>query len=68
MRCKKDCEFIININNSNLHLQSCGKASSRNKTKHLQNLEYGVKGGGNNKKERYRIPPKLIEDWLTYME
>ena len=68
MRCKKDCEFIVKVNDTDYHLQNCGNSKCNKKTRHLQNLEYGVKGGGNNKKERYRIPPKLIEDWLTYME
>ena len=48
-RCNKDCDFMIKINDSFLHLQSCGRNSRTNK------------------KERYRIPPELIKDWLNYM-
>ena len=60
--CKLDCEYIFN----NRHLQSCGNTETRNRNKHITNIE-GIKGGGNNKTERYRIPPLLIKDWISQM-
>ena len=74
LRCNNDCEFLVEVDDKKYHLQNCGKASSRNKTKkyHINTVGGGkgeyLKGGGNNKTERYRIPPKLIEDWISYME
>ena len=50
-RCNKDCNFII----ENTHIKGIGRQKEN------------IKGGGNNKQERYRIPPELIKDWLNYM-
>lgn len=56
------CDNIFN----NRHLQSCGNKETRRRNKHITNIE-GIKGGGNNKTERYRIPPLLIKDFLSQM-
>jgi len=60
--CKKDCNFIYN----NVHLQNCGDSKLQKKTSNIITDE-GIKGGGNDKKTRYRIPPLLIKDWLSQM-
>ena len=67
LRCNNDCEFLVEINNKKYHLQNCGNSRCQRRTKHITSND-GIKGGGNNKTERYRIPPKLIEDWISYME
>ena len=62
--CKKDCNNIIEINNTKGHKGSCGNGRFNKKLKkHAKDVskEYG---GGNNKLDRYRIPPKLINELL----
>ena len=66
-RCEKDCDFLVEVNDNLYHLQNCGNSRCNKKTKHFTTIE-GIKGGGNSRKERYRIPPKLIEEWLSYMK
>lgn len=66
LRCNKDCDFLVEVNKTIYHLQNCGNSKCMKKTRNITNIE-GIKGGGNNRQERYRIPPKLIEDWLEYM-
>ena len=61
-KCENNCNFIYN----KVHLQTIGKAALRNKTKHITSVE-GIKGGGQDKKERYRIPPLLIHAWFEKM-
>ncbi len=70
--CCMDCEFIVDVSNVKCHLQQCGNNRLRKLTRH----EYGigrfgegkiVKGGGNSRTERHRIPPELVESWLSYM-
>ena len=73
-RCEKDCDFLVEVDDKLYHLKSCGNAKSHHKTKqfHLNTIGGGngkyLKGGGNNRKDRYKIPPKLIEEWLSYMK
>tara|TARA_E500000318_G_scaffold90781_2_gene88844 strand:- start:2826 stop:3536 length:711 start_codon:yes stop_codon:yes gene_type:complete len=75
-RCNKDCDFIVETGNSFLHLQNCGNSKCNAKTKnfHLKGIGRGtdkgenIKGGGNNKKDRYKIPPELVKEWLKYMD
>jgi len=51
--CKKDCENIVEIENSKGH-------KIKKHTKDVNNV-----GGGSNKLERYRIPSKIIEELLN---
>jgi hypothetical protein len=61
--CKNDCENMVVIGESKLHITNCGNTERINKVKkHLKNI--GGIGGGTNRLERYRIPPKLIEELL----
>ena len=80
--CKCDCGNLIP--GTKLHSQSIGGGKvvldngkvkrirhkhTREKYKDYKNIQVYVKGGGNNKDERYRIPPKLIDELipdLTY--
>ena len=64
--CKKDCDNMINIDNSIYHQDNCGNSKIRKKIrefhkKHKKDCSKNV-GGGNNRLDRYRIPPLLIED------
>ena len=51
-RCKLDCENIININGIKKHKKTFGSMDKSQK----------CVGGGSNRLERYRIPPKLINE------
>jgi len=65
--CKKDCENIIIIKKENkkdkkLHIKNCGNTERLNIVK--KNSK-DISKNCTNKLERYRIPPKLIEDLLN---
>ena len=57
------------------HLQNCGNSKCNAKTKnfHLKGIGRGtdkgenIKGGGNNKKDRYKIPPELVKEWFVWL-
>ena len=65
--CKSDCEFMVKTANHKYHLQNCGNQKQTKLTQHLKTIE-GIKGGGNHRTERYRIPPLLIGSWFDAME
>ena len=76
--CKKDCNSIEN----NKHKVNFGgsksvkdgdkiikvkSAEERKKYKDFPNIQPYLKGGGNNRNERYRIPPNLIQELLPIL-
>ena len=68
--CKKDCKNIIIIKEENkkdkkLHINNCGNKKILNIVKrHSKDVSKNY-GSGTNKLERYRIPPKLINELLA---
>ena len=65
--CKKDCENIIIIKEENkkdkkLHIKNCGNTERLNIVKKYSK---DICVNTTTKLERYRIPPKLIEDLLN---
>jgi len=74
-KCKKDCENIIEIGMhkgrvgtsktviDNGKIIRVNTATLRKKYKHMKDVSKDV-GGGENRLERYRIPPKLITELL----
>ena len=49
------------------HLSSCAnKIKTNQNLKHIKNMGT-IKGGGNSKKDRYRIPPLLVKEWVECM-
>ena len=68
--CKNDCEFIIDVNTKKLrekkrllHKANCGNTERIQAVK-KHNKNTNDLGGGTNRLERYRIPPKLIKELL----
>tara|TARA_R110001592_G_scaffold9704_8_gene51369 strand:- start:914 stop:1627 length:714 start_codon:yes stop_codon:yes gene_type:complete len=57
--CNKQCGNMVKINDKHIHKSNCGNsAQNRLVRKHKKNIHDF--GGGTNRLERYRIPPKLI--------
>ena len=61
--CKKDCDNIITIEGHIIHSKDLG-TNQRNKLTKKHSKDIGGKFKTSNKYERYRIPAKLIEEFL----
>tara|TARA_R100000655_G_scaffold72423_1_gene110936 strand:+ start:3012 stop:3731 length:720 start_codon:yes stop_codon:yes gene_type:complete len=63
--CNKNCGNMIKVGNKHIHKSNCGNS---NNLKIANNYRKSIKEGGEtlrvstNRLERYRIPPKLIEE------
>ena len=63
-KCNNDCEHMVKISEKRkIHINNLGNEKCRKAAKKHAKLISDI-GGGNNRLERYRIPPKLIEDLL----
>jgi site-specific DNA-cytosine methylase len=77
--CKKDCglieygKHIVNFGGSKM-IKDDGKLikvkskENRIKYKNYKNIQPYLKGGGNNREERYRIPPNLIRELFNQIK
>lgn len=64
--CKKDCKFIIKIDEKITHQKNCGNKQCNDLVKkyNKDNKNNNDPSGGTSKLERYRIPPQLIKELL----
>ena len=69
--CNKKCGNMITIDNRHLHISNCGNPPQSKFIRQHHKASFGSSiknqkciGGGNNRLDRYRIPPKLIEELL----
>ena len=61
--CDKNCVNMIKIGDKHIHKSNCGN-SKQNRLVRQHKKNVSDVGGGTNRLERYRIPPKLIEALL----
>ena len=61
--CNKNCGNMVKIGVKHIHKNNCGNGA-QNKLVRKHKINVNGVGGGTNRLERYRIPPKLIEELL----
>jgi site-specific DNA-cytosine methylase len=59
--CNKKCGNMVKIGKRHLHKKNCGNSEKQKATRNVCK-----DGGSTTKLERYRIPPKLIEELLNF--
>ena len=63
--CNKKCGNMIEVDNTLIHKKNCGNSKYQAiASKHKKDVSIDVGGGGTQKLQRYRIPPKLVFELL----
>ena len=64
--CNKKCGNIIEVDDTLIHKKNCGNSKYQAMaSKHKKDVSIDVGGGGTQKLQRYKIPPKLVFELLN---